>query len=55
MTHFKLYSASLTEHLFSNLIHGHMPYMKFLSVRPDVCLGLARDFYPLDNVHAERT
>ena len=54
-----------------------MPYMKFLSVRPDVCrrlpsdsisrwtplpltmrfplLGLARDFHPLDNAHAERT
>ena len=54
-----------------------MPYMKFLSVRSDVCrqlpsdsisrwtplpltmrfplLGLARDFHPLDNAHAERT
>lgn len=21
--------------LFSNFIHGHMPYMKFLFVRPD--------------------
>ena len=54
-----------------------MPYMKFLSVRSDICrqlpsdstsrwtplpltmqfplLGLARDFHPLDNAHAERT
>ena len=54
-----------------------MPYMKFLFVRSDVCLGLpsdstsrwtplpltmqfpllglARDFHPLDNAHAERT
>ena len=54
-----------------------MPYIKFLSVRSDICrqlpsdstsrwtplpltmqfplLGLARDFHPLDNVHAERT
>ena len=61
--------------LFGNLIHGQMPYMKFLFVRSDICrqlpsdstsrrtplpltmqfplLGLARDFHPLDNAHAE--
>ena len=60
-----------------NLTHSQMPYMKFLSVRSDICrrlpsdstsrwtplpltmqfplLGLARDFHPLDNAHAERT
>ena len=63
--------------MLCNLIHGHMPYTKFLSVRSDICrqlpsdstsrwtplpltmqfplLGLARDFHPLDNAHAERT
>ena len=29
--------------LFGNLIHGHMPYMKFLYVRPDVCRLLLSD------------
>ncbi|MBD9161885.1 MAG: hypothetical protein EGP67_11340 [Bacteroidales bacterium] len=29
--------------LFGNLIHGHMPYMKFLFVRSDICRQLPSD------------
>ena len=34
----------LASHIHRNLTHGHMPYMKFLSVRSDVCRRLLSDF-----------